>query len=54
MHFLAMGGYAAFVWSAYAVSAIGLAAAVVLTLRAYFRARAQLSRVRSESATPLP
>lgn len=46
--FLAMGGYGEFVWSAYGVSAIGLIAAVVLTLRAYFRAAAQLYRMQTE------
>lgn len=37
--FLAMGGYGAFVWPAYGVTALGLGGAIVLTLRAYFRAR---------------
>jgi len=41
--FFAMGGYAAFVWPAYAVSAIGLAGAVVLVARAYAKARARLN-----------
>jgi heme exporter protein D len=40
--FFAMGGYAAFVWPAYAVSAIGLLGAIVLTWRAYAAARARL------------
>lgn len=44
-HFLAMGGYAAFVWPAYGVSVIGLVAASVLTLRAYRRAKARLAEV---------
>jgi|HubBroStandDraft_1064217.scaffolds.fasta_scaffold5114059_1 heme exporter protein CcmD len=39
MHFLAMGGYAAFVWPAYAVTLIALAVAIVATLRAYGRAK---------------
>ena len=43
--FLAMGGYAAFVWPAYGVSVIGIAAAVALTLRTYARAKAQLAAV---------
>jgi heme exporter protein CcmD len=36
-------GYAQFVWPAYAVSLLGLGAAVVLTLRAYAKAKAQLA-----------
>jgi heme exporter protein D len=40
---LAMGGYAAYVWPAYGVSLLFLAAAVVLTWRAYARARARLA-----------
>jgi heme exporter protein CcmD len=48
MHFLAMGGYGRFVWSAYGVSAIGLIAAVALTLRGYFRALRQLHRMEME------
>jgi heme exporter protein CcmD len=43
--FLNMGGYAAFVWPAYAISIGGLAAIVVLTLRAYARAKARLMAV---------
>jgi heme exporter protein CcmD len=42
--FFAMGGYGAFVWSAYGVTALGLGAAIVLTLRAYFRAKRMSSR----------
>ena len=41
--FFAMGGYAAFVWPAYGVSALLLGGAVALTWRAYARARAQLA-----------
>jgi len=40
--FFAMGGYAAFIWPAYGISALLLGGAVVMTLRAYRRARAQL------------
>jgi heme exporter protein D len=43
--FFEMGGYAAFVWPAYAVSIVGLAAMVITTLRAYARAKAKLSAV---------
>jgi heme exporter protein D len=42
-HFLAMGGYAAFVWPAYGATLLGLGAAIALTLRAYRRAKAQLA-----------
>lgn len=41
--FFAMGGYAEFVWPAYGVSAVLLGAAIVLTVRAYRKARAQLA-----------
>jgi heme exporter protein CcmD len=42
MSFWAMGGYAAFVWPAYAVSALGLIAAAAWTLCAYAAARKRL------------
>lgn len=38
-----MGGYAAYVWPAYGVSALGLIGATVLTLRAYRKAKARLA-----------
>ncbi|MBL6853298.1 MAG: heme exporter protein CcmD [Alphaproteobacteria bacterium] len=41
--FLAMGGYAAYIWPAYGVSVLLLGGAVVLTVRAYRNARAQLA-----------
>jgi heme exporter protein D len=41
--FLWMGGYAAFVWPAYGATAIGLIAALVLTLSAYKRAKTKLA-----------
>lgn len=41
--FFAMGGYAAFVWPAYGVSALGLAAAAIWCWRDYVRARARLA-----------
>src|SRR6476469_6971588 len=34
--FLDMGKYAAFVWPAYGISAIGIVAAALLTLRGYY------------------
>lgn len=48
-HFLAMGGYAAYVWPAYAVTAIGIGGAVALTLREYRRARRSLRAIESET-----
>jgi heme exporter protein D len=48
-HFFAMGGYAAYVWPAYGVSFVGIAAAVVLTLRSYARARTQLAKIEAET-----
>jgi heme exporter protein D len=36
---LAMGGYAAFVWPAYAVSIVGLGGLIVWTLASYARAK---------------
>ena len=48
IHFLAMGGYGRFVWSAYGVSAAALTGAVVITLRAYSRAASQLNRMQNE------
>jgi heme exporter protein CcmD len=41
----AMGAYGAYVWPAYAASAILLIAGIVLTLRAYFRVTAELRRI---------
>ena len=41
--FFAMGGYAAYVWPAYAISFAALAAATWLTLRAHARAKAALA-----------
>jgi heme exporter protein CcmD len=38
-------GYAKFVWPAYAVSVIGIGAAIALASRAYARAKAQLARL---------
>jgi heme exporter protein CcmD len=39
------GPYAFYVWTAYGVSALGLAAAVLLTVRGWLRARAVLARL---------
>ena len=48
MRFLAMGGYAAFVWPAYTITALGLGAALVLTLRAYVRAKSMFEKICSD------
>lgn len=40
---LDMGGYGAFVWPAYGVTALAITAAIVLTVRAYRRAKARLA-----------
>ena len=48
--FLAMGGYAGFVWPAYGISFAGLAAVVVLTLRSYARAKAMFAAIESDKA----
>jgi heme exporter protein CcmD len=42
MSFWAMGGYGAFIWPAYAVSALGIGGAVIWTLKAYGEAKARL------------
>ena len=42
MNFWAMGGYAAYVWPAYAVSALGLIGAAALTLGAYAAVKKRL------------
>ena len=49
MHFLLMGGYGSFVWSAYGVSAAALIAAVLFTLRQYVLASRQLRRMQTGS-----
>jgi heme exporter protein D len=46
--FWAMGGYAAYVWPAYALSLVGLAIAALLTLRAHARAKAILAALESQ------
>ncbi|HWY16326.1 MAG TPA: heme exporter protein CcmD [Rhizomicrobium sp.] len=51
MRFLAMGGYAGFVWPAYGISLAGVAVAVVLTLRSYARAKAMSAEIESGKGT---
>ena len=41
--FFAMGGYGAYIWPAYGVTVLLLGAAIVMTARAYARAKAQLA-----------
>ena len=41
--FWAMGGYAIYIWPAYAISFLGLSGAALSTIRAYWRAQAQLA-----------
>lgn len=47
-NFLAMGGYAAYVWPAYAVSLIGLIGAAIWTVSAERRLRLRLSAIESQ------
>jgi heme exporter protein D len=44
-HFLAMGGYAAFVWPAYGASVVGIGGIVFATVRGYARAKRRLSEI---------
>jgi len=46
--FFAMGGYAAFIWPAYAATVVVLAGAVFLTLARYRRAKAQLAALEKD------
>lgn len=46
--FWAMGGYAAYVWPAYAVTLVALGGAIVATLRGYARAKARLAALDGE------
>jgi len=47
-NFFAMGGYAAFVWPAYVASVLVLGTAIVLSLRAYGKARRTLRQLEQE------
>jgi heme exporter protein CcmD len=53
-HFLTMGGYGTFVWSAYAVSSAALIVAVVLTMREYLRVGHQWRQMIAESEDSAP
>ena len=46
--FFAMGGYAGFVWPAYAATVLTLSAAVVMCLRAHAKARENVRRLELE------
>lgn len=45
MSFWAMGGYAGYVWPAYAVTALGLGVALVWTLSAYAAAKKRVKEL---------
>lgn len=47
-HFFAMGGYAAYVWPAYAASAVGIGGMILFTLRDYARAKRRLAESEAE------
>jgi heme exporter protein D len=47
-NFLAMGGYAVFVWPAYVISVLVLGAAIVLSLQSHARARRSVRRLEEE------
>jgi heme exporter protein D len=47
-HFLAMGGYAAFIWPAYGATVIGIGGIVWATLRDYARAKRRLAQLESD------
>jgi heme exporter protein D len=47
-NFFAMGGYAAFVWPAYAVTLLVLVTAIVLSLQAHARARKAVRQLEAE------
>jgi heme exporter protein CcmD len=47
-NFFAMGGYAIFVWPAYAITALVLGAAIVLCLQAHARAKRSVRRLEEE------
>jgi heme exporter protein D len=48
--FFAMGGYAVYVWPAYIVSALVLAAAIVISLQGHSRAKKTVRRLEEDSA----
>ena len=48
-NFFAMGGYAVFVWPAYAISVLVLGVAVVVSLQAHVRARRNVRQLEEEN-----
>jgi heme exporter protein D len=52
--FLAMGGYAAYVWSAYGLSLVVLAGLVVTTARRHRRVVAEVRAGAARAASPAP
>lgn len=50
--FLAMGGYGAFVWSAYAITALVMVGLAVLSVRQARRRTSELARLRAEKDDP--
>ena len=49
-NFFAMGGYAVYVWPAYAVTFLVLITAVVLSLRSYAQARRSVRQLEEEGS----
>jgi len=49
--FIDMGGYAAFVWPAYALAVVGLAGIFAMARRSIVKRQAELDRLRPTSAT---
>jgi heme exporter protein D len=47
-HYFSMGGYAAFVWPAYAVSLLGIGGLFWITLKDYARAKERLRKIESD------
>ena len=48
-NFFAMGGYAVYVWPAYALTALVLVVATVISVRAHARAKNAVRRLEEES-----
>ena len=46
--FFHMGGYAAYVWPAYGVSALALIAATLITVHSYRKAKARLAALEGD------
>ncbi len=49
-NFFAMGGYAVFVWPAYAVTFVVLIAAIVLSIQSYTQARRNVRQLEEEGS----